>query len=208
MAETSQGPDHWDAAYESRGTAGVSWFQATPSVSLGLIEALGVSKDGAVIDIGGGASSLVDHLLKKNFGDLTVLDLSGSALESARRRLPGNAPVKWLHEDILSWRPQRQYDLWHDRAAFHFLVDKSDRDAYLERLDLALVSGGAVVVATFALDGPEYCSGLPVARYSADDLASILGEKFEVIEKRREEHSTPGGTIQPFTWIAARSKSG
>jgi len=195
----------WDAAYEARGAAGVSWFQETPSVSLEMIEVLGVPREAAVIDIGGGASLLIDHLLERGYSDLSVLDISQVALDAARRRLDANASVVRLHEDLLSWRPQRHYGLWHDRAVFHFLVDQSDRDAYLATLRSALSPGGAVVIATFARDGPESCSGLPVVRYSADDLATVLDEDVEVIVTRREEHCTPGGAIQPFTWIAGRA---
>jgi SAM-dependent methyltransferase len=198
---------HWDSAYRTRGVAGVSWFEATPSVSLSMIEILGVPPDGAVIDIGGGASSLVDHLLKLGFGDVTVLDISATALETSRCRLPADAPVTWLNVDLLSWKPERHYDLWHDRAVFHFLVDHEVRTAYLAALRSAVAPDGAVILATFAPDGPESCSGLPVARYAADDIASVLGEDFEVIEARPEEHLTPTGATQPFTWIAARAKS-
>src|ERR1700687_3526057 len=122
--------NHWDAAYENRGPGGVSWFQTAPVVSLELIETLGVPKDAGVIDIGGGASSLVDHLVERGFDDLSVLDISEKALRAARQRLGESDLVSWLHEDLLSWRPVRRFDLWHDRAVFHFLVGKPDRDAY------------------------------------------------------------------------------
>jgi SAM-dependent methyltransferase len=196
--------DHWEAAYETRGATEVSWFQTVPVVSLELIETLGVSQDAAVIDIGGGASSLVDHLVEQGFSDLSVLDISGTALGVARQRLGAGAPVSWLHQDLLSWRPSGRFDLWHDRAVFHFLVGE-DRDAYLEVLRCGIAPGGALIMATFAEDGPEYCSGLPVARYSTIELGSVLGEGFAVVETRREVHTTPAGATQPFTWVAARA---
>jgi 2-polyprenyl-3-methyl-5-hydroxy-6-metoxy-1,4-benzoquinol methylase len=197
--------DHWETAYERRGVTEVSWFQTEPVVSLELIEVLGVRRDAAVVDIGGGASSLVDHLVERGFTDLSVLDISETALRAAYQRLGVSVPVSWLHEDLLFWRPGRQFDLWHDRAVFHFLVDKEDRDAYLETLRSGIAPGGALIVATFAEDGPEYCSGLPVARYSAVDLGSVLGDGFVVVETRRELHTTPAGVPQPFTWVAARA---
>ncbi len=204
-SSSSTRAEHWDTAYETGGVTEVSWFQTEPVVSLELIETLEVRRDAAVIDIGGGASSLVDHLIEQGFNDLSVLDISETALGVARQRLGASAPVSWLHQDLLSWRPSRRFDLWHDRAVFHFLVGKEDRDAYLDTLRAGIAPGGALIVATFAEDGPEYCSGLPVARYSAIELGSVLGECFAVVETRREVHITPAGTTQPFTWVAARA---
>jgi len=197
--------DHWDSAYKTRGVTEVSWFQTEPVVSLELIGALGVPREAAVIDVGGGASSLVDHLVEQGFTDLSVLDISETALDVARYRLGSSAPVSWLHEDLLSWKPLRRFHLWHDRAVFHFLVGNEDRDAYLDTLRTGMAPGGALIVATFAEDGPEYCSGLPVARYSAVDLGSVFGEGFVVVKTRREVHTAPRGTTQPFTWVAARA---
>jgi len=197
---------HWDATYGIRGGGDVSWFQTAPVISLELIEILGVPHDAAIIDIGGGASLLVDHLVDRGFIDLSVLDVSETALQYGRQRLSNNISVSWLREDLRAWQPVRQFDLWHDRAVFHFLVRKEDRDGYLDAMRKGITPGGALVMATFAEDGPENCSGLPVARYSAEDLGSALGEHFEVLETRREMHLTPGGIHQPFTWIAARAK--
>ncbi len=199
---------HWDAAYETRGATGVSWFQPAATVSVELIERLGTPTDASVIDVGGGASRLVDVLLQQGFEDLSVLDLSKSALEAVRDRLGPTNPVALLHEDLLEWNPERCFDLWHDRALFHFLVDGSDRENYLRKLRSALRPGGAVVVATFAPGGPGYCSGLPVTRYSPDNLANLLGCDFAVVAQVREEHVTPAGTAQPFTWVAARRVAG
>jgi SAM-dependent methyltransferase len=194
---------HWDAAYARRGVTGVSWYQPVPRVSLELIEALRTPPDAAVVDIGGGASRLVDCLVDRGFTDVTVLDISASVLEEVRRRL-GDPSVSLLHEDLLDWQPDRHYDLWHDRAVFHFLVGEADRRTYLGRLQAVLRPGGSVILGTFALDGPEVCSGLPVARYSGDDLSQLLGSAFEPVETRREVHTTPRGVAQPFTWVAGR----
>ncbi len=152
---------HWDAAYESRGASGVSWFQPTPAVSLDLIDALEMPHDAAIVDIGGGASLLVDCLLQRGFTDLSVLDISGAALADARLRVGDGSSVTWLCQDLLSWDPERRYDLWHDRAVFHFLTDGAHRKAYLDVLKSAISHNGALIMATFAEDGPEYCSGLP-----------------------------------------------
>jgi hypothetical protein len=134
-----------------------------------------------------------------------VLDVSGAALEVAQSRL-GDAPVRWLQQDLLTWEPDRRYELWHDRALFHFFVDPADRDRYLELIRTALRPNGYVILATFASDGPPQCSGLPVTRWSADELGTFLGEDFEMLERRREDHQTPGGDVQPFTWVVARYK--
>lgn len=195
---------HWDAVYEERGTDGVSWFQREPQVSLELVASLAVPCETAVVDVGGGASTFVDRLLARGFVDVTVLDVSAAALEASRRRLGRGARVTWLREDVLTWRPPRRYGLWHDRAAFHFLVDAADRAAYLAVLRSALAPGGQVVLGTFAADGPDRCSGLPVARYSPGGLAGVLGDDLEVVETRREVHVTPAGARQAFTWVAAR----
>ena len=172
-------------------------------MSLQLIEAMGIPPDAAVIDVGGGASGLVGRLVELGFSDLTVLDVSESALEEIRRRL-GDSLVIRLREDLLEWQPDRRYDLWHDRALFHFFVTDADRRRYLETLQAALKPGGFVILATFAPDAPERCSGLPVSRYSADDLSELLGDTFESLEIRREVHTTPRGSPQPFTWLAGR----
>ena len=194
----------WDTTYRTRGVTGVSWFQSEPEVSLQLVEATGISKDAAIIDVGGGASVLADHLVSRGFTDVSVLDVSDVALDEARSRVGAESPVTFLREDLLLFQPLRRYGLWHDRALFHFLVSESDRDAYRGALLSALEPGGYVVMGTFAEDGPEKCSGLPVARYSASSLARVLGDRFVVTEARRESHRTPSGTTQQFTWVAAR----
>lgn len=196
---------HWDQVYESNGPTGMSWFQETPSVSLEFMDVLAVDRAAPTIDVGGGSSPLVDHLIRRGFTDLSVLDVSQLALREARLRLGENAAVSWLCEDLLLWTPGRRYALWHDRAVFHFLTDGADLKSYVDLLRSAISPGGALIIATFAQDGPESCSGLPVARYSAEELSDVLGSRFQVVMARRELHTTPAGAVQPFTWIAAKA---
>jgi trans-aconitate methyltransferase len=173
-------------------------------VSLELFDKLAIPTKAAVLDIGGGASTLVDGLIARGFKDLTVLDVSSEALDTVRLRLGEGGPVVLIQGDLLEWRPERRFDVWHDRAVFHFLVDEEDRRSYFRILRSSLVSGGEVILATFAPDGPEYCSGLPVARYGPDQLIESLGPDVQVLNADREEHVTPAGVIQPFTWVAVR----
>jgi trans-aconitate methyltransferase len=203
-ATNSERATHWDGVHSSRGPTQMSWFQATPAVSLELMDVLGVSPQSAVIDVGGGASLLVDHLLERGFEDVSVLDVSEAALRSARSRATSGAPVTWVRDDVLSWRPERGFDLWHDRAVFHFLTTAADRDAYLRTMRHGLRPGGAMILATFAPDGPDHCSGLPVARYTPAQLADAIGAEFDIVAMRREVHTTPTGAMQPFSWVAGR----
>jgi trans-aconitate methyltransferase len=196
---------NWDDRYEQIGAEHVSWFQARPNMSLALIETLRINPSTPVIDVGGGSSSLVDELLARGFGDVTVLDVSHTALEIARRRLPDPHRVTWLQADLLSWSPTRRWGLWHDRALFHFLTEPAERARYLHQLARALTPNGAFVIATFAPDGPEQCSGLPVTRYDADTLnrtITTVVPDATIVETRSETHITPSGTTQPFTWTA------
>jgi 2-polyprenyl-3-methyl-5-hydroxy-6-metoxy-1,4-benzoquinol methylase len=198
---------HWDDVYARVEPTSVSWYQSSPVTSLELVAELGVPTSARVIDVGGGASHLVDELVSRGYDDVSVLDVSSSAIEMARSRVGTTSPVRWITEDVVSWTPTRDYDLWHDRAVFHFLVDPKDRDRYLRKLHAALNPGGSVVVATFSHDGPPTCSGLPVAHYDADELSALLGERFETIAVRKEGHRTPAGVEQPFVWLAARARS-
>ncbi len=190
---------HWENVYSSKGEAEVSWFQETPAPSLELLGLTGAQSSSAIIDIGGGASRFVDSLLAQGFESVTVLDLSAAALASARARLgsKGNR-VKWIVADATEWQPSEIYDVWHDRATFHFLTGEKEQNAYIQRLKHALRVGGHVIIGTFALDGPEKCSGLPVARHSAESLAALLGTDFALVDSRRHEHSTPWGAVQKF----------
>jgi hypothetical protein len=197
---------HWNKVYDTKGEDGVSWFQAFPTVTLELLDALGTARDAAIIDLGGGASVVVDHLLA-GFTDVSVLDVSKVALDDTRVRLgPAAERVHWLHEDIFDWTPDRRFDLWHDRAVFHFLIEEDERDAYVRLLRSGVAAGGTVVIATFDADGPTHCSGLPVVRFGATDLAEIFAPHFDLVTTRREEHVTPAGLIQPFTWVVLRSR--
>jgi SAM-dependent methyltransferase len=196
---------HWQNVYREKGEYQVSWFQDPPLVSLQLIEAIGAQPNSVIIDIGGGASRLVDALIEKRYRDVTVLDLSENAVSIAKTRLgDAAATAKWIVADVTQWEPQRQYDLWHDRAAFHFLTEAPDRAAYIDRLSDALRPGGHAIIGTFALDGPERCSGLPVVRYDAAQLAAALARRFALVETRRDDHKTPWNAIQHFQFSVFR----
>ncbi len=191
--------DHWQDVYVSKGESEVSWFQESPEPSLELLKKAGASQSSSVIDIGGGASRLVDRLVEEGFGDLTVLDLSEAALAASRTRLGDRGTaVEWIAADVTQWRPRRTYDFWHDRAAFHFLVDEPDREAYVERLVQALPVGAHAIIGTFAPDGPEKCSGLPVQRYDSERLAEVLGQRFELLGSLCHRHLTPWNSEQRF----------
>lgn len=199
---------HWDHVYATKGEAEVSWFQDSPAISLELIRAANPDPGASVIDIGGGASRLVDALLQRGNRDLAVLDLSAHALDAAKRRIGHAAStVDWIVADATTWQPARTYDIWHDRAAFHFLTEARDRAAYVARLRSAVASGGHVIIATFAPDGPEKCSGLPVQRHDGASLAAEFGPAFELIETRSETHHTPWNSTQAFqfSWFRKRS---
>jgi 2-polyprenyl-3-methyl-5-hydroxy-6-metoxy-1,4-benzoquinol methylase len=190
---------HWQNVYQTKGERDVSWFQESPAISLDLIRATGVGADASIIDIGGGASRLVDVLVGEGFHSVTVLDLSEKALAISRDRLGSRAGrINWIVVDVTQWQPTQTYDVWHDRAAFHFLTEPSDRLAYAECVRKAVRPGGHVIIGTFALDGPERCSGLLVARHDAASLGATLGQSFKLIESRRHDHQTPGGIIQRF----------
>jgi 2-polyprenyl-3-methyl-5-hydroxy-6-metoxy-1,4-benzoquinol methylase len=199
------GREHWARVYTDKSPADVSWYQPEPAPSLRALDRLGCDPISSFIDIGGGASNLVDALLDRDWRDLTVLDIAASALEAAKRRLGEEAAkVHWEVADITDWQPSRRYDVWHDRAVFHFLTEPEQRQAYRRALSAGTAAGGLVIVATFALDGPERCSGLPVRRYDAGMLANELGPAQKLLESWREEHTTPRGAQQSFTWCAFR----
>jgi SAM-dependent methyltransferase len=200
---------HWDELYEERGPEAVSWYQPSPEASLALIDAVGLAPDRSVIDVGGGASPLVDELMARGFADVTVLDISEVALERSRERLGAAAQrVRWICADVRDWTPNRTYDLWHDRAVFHFLVDGGDRERYLRAATLSLEPGAHLVVGTFSPAAPPHCSGLPVSRYSAACLARTFGAAFSLLDARDEHHITPRGKLQPFTWALFQRVSG
>jgi trans-aconitate methyltransferase len=197
--------DYWQHVYAGKKESEVSWYQPRPALSIELIEAAGVDTRSAIIDIGGGASRLVDGLLARGYRDLTVLDVSEAALSVTRQRLGGRErDVSWIVSDDTQWMPGRKYDVWHDRASFHFLTSTQDQDDYLRALDAGTAPGAVVIIATFAPDGPKACSGLPVQRYSAATLAARLGQAFELVKEAREDHVTPGGAVQKFSYAVFR----
>lgn len=201
-----QSKEHWERVYSAKATDAVSWYQEHADHSIGLIGATGVARTASIIDVGGGASTLVDDLLAKSYQNITVLDLSASALRSAKERLGARAdPVTWLESDITQAElPLHAYDVWHDRAVFHFMTSPEDRRAYVQAVLRSVKPGGHIIVATFAEDGPLQCSGLPVMRYSAGQLHAEFGEAFALISHERESHRTPFGTIQRFTYCYCR----
>ncbi len=199
---------HWENVYSTRRPNEVGWYQAYPEIPLHLIASTGVAKNAAIIDVGGGASNLVDALLENAYSDVTVLDLSAAALEATKARLGlASNEVKWLVADITRFTPPHQYDVWHDRAVFHFLTEAADRQRYMDAARAALPSGGHLIMATFALDGPPQCSGLDVARYSPQSLQQEVGDGFSLVESFGGLHITPSQGKQSYTFCRFIRKS-
>lgn len=194
--------EHWEKVYQTQQPDAVSWFQEHATRSLELVRSVGTSLNANIIDVGGGASTLVDDLLSNGFNNISVLDLSAKALDVARKRLGTEGDrVTWIPGDICTVNlPDQTYDIWHDRAVFHFLTDSADRTAYVQQVMKSVKPGGHVIVATFSPDGPEQCSGLPVARYAPEQLHQEFGPSFELIEHMSEEHKTPAGSVQHFVY--------
>ena len=198
---------HWDAVYQTKAETEVSWYQDRPERSLALIKSAMPEHAAAIIDIGGGASHLVDTLLAEAYRDVTVLDISEAALSRSKGRLGPKAElVSWLVADITHWHPSRQWQIWHDRAVFHFLTDQTDQDAYIAALEAATRSGSIAIISTFALDGPERCSGLPVQRYSPASLAARIGTNFALVDGAAEQHATPWGATQNFSYAVLKHR--
>ena len=200
--------EHWDTVYGTKADDEVSWFQRQPTTSQRLLTSV-LAASSAVIDVGAGASTLVDTLLDAGWPDVTVLDVSPKALALVRDRVRDRVrerqePASFIVADVLSWHPERTYDAWHDRAVFHFLVRPDQREQYVATASRAVRSGGVLVLGTFAADGPTQCSGLPTLRYDADALAAVFAPDFSLEHSEREEHVTPGGAVQPFTWAVLR----
>lgn len=205
MADVER-PTHWDEVYTRTRGEGVSWFQSEPTTSLNTILALPEPLD-SVVDVGGGASALVDGLLTAGVDDVTVVDVSETALAVARDRLGARGDqVVWVVADVVAWEPDRTFDVWHDRAVFHFLTEAAERQRYARTVTAAVRPGGHAVIATFAPDGPERCSNLPTVRYSADALSAAIGKGFETVRTFRDVHITPSGAEQPFTWVVLRRR--
>ncbi len=193
---------YWEHIYAERPPSEASWYQADPRLSLELITGCALGPAAAIIDVGGGASRLVDRLLGAGFVRPAVLDISRLALTQAQERLgPEADEVDWYEADATRWVPPYRFELWHDRAVFHFLTDPAERRRYVRTLEHALHPGGHLVIATFGPDGPERCSGLPVMRYDAPALLETLGEGFVLREQRAEDHRTPEGAQQPFRFF-------
>jgi hypothetical protein len=194
--------DHWENLYARSTPRALSWHQGLPSASITLIERAGISADARIVDVGGGESGLAAALLDRGHRDVTVVDIAGWALDAARRRLGARAPsVRLVRADVMQDALGGPYDLWHDRALFHFFTSADAQARYRERLLAELGPGGRAVIATFAPDGPAQCSGLPVARYSAEELAAVFAPGLEPIESLDVEHETPAGRRQPFVYV-------
>lgn len=199
---------HWNSSYESKGTDEVSWFEPSPETSLALIERAGVSEAAAIVDVGGGASRLAGELLGRGYSDVTVADISSAALAAAQAELgAGGEQIHWVEADVRTHDFGRQFDLWHDRAVFHFIVEDADRASYLATLRRHLADGGHLILATFGPDGPMSCSGLPVQRYGAEQMAAELGEGFEPLAAELKTHRTPRGGEQQFQYALFRRRA-
>jgi SAM-dependent methyltransferase len=197
--------DHWELVYQRRSPDAVSWYEPLPVTSMALIEACGLDRDAAIVDAGGGASRLAGKLLEAGYTDITVADLSTAALGSARAELGERAEeIEWVEADLRRHDFGRQFDLWHDRAVFQFMVDPADRAAYLAVLRRAIRPGGQLVIGTFGPQAPTRCSGLPVRRYGAEELAAELGSDFEPLGSKLQIHETPAGKEQQFLWARFR----
>jgi SAM-dependent methyltransferase len=196
------GRRHWETVYQSRPEQQLSWYQEDPQVSLNLVKNAGLDKDDPIIDVGGGASMLVDCLLERYYRDISVLDISATALQLNRDRMDQQADlVHWIASDICNFNPQRKYALWHDRALFHFLTEEESRRQYTKVMQKALTPGGQAIFATFAVEGPRQCSGLDTLRYDQDRLLEVLGPDFRLLEEAREVHETPASREQLFSYF-------
>jgi len=196
---------HWERVYTEKAIDSVSWFQDYPTLSMKLIHATGIAKDVPIIDVGGGASVLVDALVGEGYGKVAVLDIAGAALAQANYRLGEKAAsVEWFEHDVTTFVPPHAFQLWHDRAVFHFLTDGADRTRYLDVLARAVPAGGHVIIATFALDGPEQCSGLNVERYDEAKIVPLFAPRFTLVEKLSELHRTPTMKDQHFNYFRFR----
>ena len=196
---------HWRDVYQEKSPSEVSWYQKEPKISLELIRCTNVGSNDAIIDVGGGTSVLVDYLSKECFTNLTVLDISANAIAIAKKRLGDSAKsIEWIVSDITQFDAIQKFSLWHDRALFHFLTDSSDRKSYIKVLNNSLKPEGHLIIATFAIGGPEKCSGLEIVQYDSEKMIAELGVDFELIEERNEVHVTPGNKEQMFIFFRFR----
>lgn len=193
--------NHWDSVYRAKRAEEMSWFQDEPALSLKLIRRTGVARDAALVDAGGGASTLVDHLLREGFSDVSVLDIAAPALQQAQARLGAQSEhVQWIASDVTTWRPAKRFRLWHDRAVLHFLTEPDHQAAYARTLHVALEGDGWAIIAGFAPGGPVKCSGLPVVQHDGESLQRLLGHGFDLMETHCETHLTPSGASQAFRY--------
>lgn len=199
--------EFWEQRYRTADHSALSWYEPTPALSLQMLDVAGVTTTDSVVDVGGGAAALVQTLWQRGHRDLTVVDASPSAMAIARERWPEGQRVVWVATDLLAWAPDRQWDVWHDRAVFHFLTDDDERAAYGALLRRALVPGGVVTIAGFAEDGPTMCSGLEVRRHPPAGLLAALGAGFDEVASGRHDHLTPSGDTQAFSWVVARLRA-
>lgn len=200
--------NHWENVHQNKLPNELSWYEAYPEISLTLIKSTGVEPSGNIIDVGGGTSKLVDILLVHGYERITVLDISASAIKHSKERLKEQAHnVKWIETDITEFKFSEEYDIWHDRAVFHFLTDADDRKKYINTLKQSLKIGGYFIIGTFAIDGPEKCSGLDVMRYSSETLHKELGNDFELLELIETEHITPTKVKQKFIYCCFRRRA-
>jgi len=193
---------HWENIYGNKSPLDVSWHQEKPDLSLQLIHNTQLALDEPIIDVGGGASTLVDHLCDEGYSQVSVLDISAKALAHAKNRLGNKArDVEWYEQDIIHFQPPHPFTLWHDRAVFHFLTDKSDREHYVNVLKRVVKKNGHIIIAAFAIGGPTKCSGLDIVQYNAEKLMHELGEDFELVEEKNETHETPAAKQQMFNYF-------
>ena len=194
--------EHWENVYQRNSPLKLSWYKEDPKLSMRLVHDTEISRDAAIIDVGGGASTLVDRLVDEGYSNVAVLDVAARALTQARIRLAADAcRVQWYEEDVTRFESPNQYSLWHDRAVFHFLVNKKDRDKYVKVLRQSLRPGGHLIMMTFAIDGPSKCSGLDIVQYDEPTLAAALGSGFQLMESGFENHFTPAGKQQKFAYF-------
>ena len=203
----NENQQHWDKVYSEKKPTAVSWYEPMPEVSLDLIKSCGVSKDAAIIDIGGGDSFLAEFLISLGYHDVTVVDISSEAIKRAKERMCEKADeVTWITADASDFHPERKYDLWHDRAAFHFLTTEEQKNNYLETVREAVKPGGYVIMGTFSEKGPEKCSGLEVQRYSVGDMCKLFEQEFDMLSGKNIDHETPSGKTQNFTFCSFKKK--
>lgn len=193
--------NHWETVYKTKNPNQVSWTQKIPQTSLSFIKALNLPQNASIIDIGGGDSKLVDFLLDRGFTNISVLDISAKALEKAQERLGEKAKlVQWIESDIIDFEPKTKYDLWHDRAAFHFLTSETDKNKYLEIVHKSV--SGFLILGTFSEKGPKKCSGLDIQQYSEESLTAMMKNGFEKLHCITEDHTTPFETVQNFLYCS------